>query len=189
MEKTETEPQMLALTLGPDGQLYPNWDGKLEGASFDVALTSEAIAPLKDTLTIHSNLLGNNHKIDINTIKPIDDAWIDRLEAQLWQHFEQRLHFAKRAGLLVIGHDMVLDAVTRKQLSLVLMAEDFTSGGKIQSALPRTKATILTLGNKAFYGTFMGRDTLGVIGIRKDALVRQVYLAAQRIIGYHKGDR
>lgn len=71
--------------------------------------------------------------------------------------------FAVRAGKAALGRSAVISAYKKRQLQLLVVAND--AGGKITSMLPEFDVPVYHLSNREVLGKTVGRDELAILGI------------------------
>jgi ribosomal protein L7Ae-like RNA K-turn-binding protein len=78
------------------------------------------------------------------------------------------LGFALRARKLSIGMTATIAALKKKQLELVILAEDISENGyrKIKYATEETGVEVCRTGTKSELGQFLNRAEVGVLGIK-----------------------
>ena len=86
------------------------------------------------------------------------------------ESFLKIIGFANRAHKLTLGATATSVALQKRQLVLIIIAEDLSRNAfsKIQSGLEHNRIPVITLGTKRDWGHFFGRSELGIVGI-KDA--------------------
>ena len=75
--------------------------------------------------------------------------------------------FARRAHKLSIGTTATIGALKKKQIFLVIVAEDLSDNAyrKIQQNIQNKEVAVYRYGTKADWGRFFNRTELGVLGI------------------------
>lgn len=98
---------------------------------------------------------------------------------------------ARRAGVLVLGMDPVLQALRDAPGGTILiLAEDMSerSAGRVEEALERLdeghRPRRVRVGTKTSLGSRLGRDEVGVVAIRPSTLAERVAAEADRHEGF-----
>lgn len=77
------------------------------------------------------------------------------------------LQLARKAGKLTVGMDATLRSMSRREVYLLVMAADFSSGSKSRARdmADQYKLEIVEWGTKEVLGTLLNRSDVGLLGI------------------------
>src|SRR5262245_54795779 len=185
MTRTRAEkPTMLRLVLGPDGAVFVDLLGRGPGrgtyVEADRAILEEALSPKG---------LGRIFKGKASELGAEARA---RLIVQTIEQLEERIielvTLARRAGQLEIGMDATIRLCREDRAGTVVVAAKDISA-RSEEQLPSggdPNVAVFRAGTKATLGARLGKDEVGVVGVRPSALSERIRIEGVRFQGLVK---
>lgn len=162
---------LLRLALGPSGEAYVDVLGRAPGRGVYVTCDPEVLRQALSPKGLGRAFRGRAKPVDQQTIETMLQEAVTRLESRLLE----MAGIARRAGLLELGMDCVLRAVSAPGSKpwLVITAVDFgaSSVRKVTDAVAAAQGRgnpmrVIRLSSKQDIGSKLGRQEVGVIAIR-----------------------
>ncbi len=158
--------QLLRFVLAPDGQVVVDYRQQLHGRGLYTCINLQCL-----TQAVKRNSF---RRVYGATTQPVE---LDHLHEQLQQALIQRIKglilMARKAGQLIAGSNMVLDALKRPAPpATVVMATDIADNmkQKIDSTATRQQIVCTQLFDKVSLGQMIGKEERSVIAIQGGAL-------------------
>lgn len=165
--RTVTEKhQLLRFVLAPDGQVVVDYRQQLPGRGLYTCFNQQCLV-----LAVKKNSFRRVFGV---TTQPVE---LVKLNGQLQQALIQRIKglilMARKAGQLIAGSTMVLDALKRPAPPVaVVMATDIADNmkQKIDSTAKRQQIVCTQLFDKVSLGQLLGKEERSVVAIQDGAL-------------------
>lgn len=153
---------MLRFVLGPDGKVYFDLSGQVEGQA--VELPAERQVFEQELLTLSEKLGGE-----------VADDLADVVEKTLRKHLSQTLNLAKKAGVLCLGFDQTQEAVRKGQARVLVLAEDAgTDVKKRVEALKQGGYNTLVWGTNKDLATTFGLAACALVCLKESPVTTKV---------------
>jgi hypothetical protein len=118
--ESRSKAELLRFTVGPDGQVVPDLEGKLPGRGLWVTAARAAL-----DRAVKKNLFAKAARRAVL----VDGALADQVERLLVRRCIELIGLARRAGNAVAGHEKVADFLRRHGAGVLLAAADGAAGG------------------------------------------------------------
>ncbi len=158
--KPKTE--LIRFVTGPDNIIVPDLAARLPGRGLWVSADVDALK-----LAVRKNLFSRAAKTAVKA----DPALPQQVEQLLAKRCLELLGLARGAGLAVVGHMQVEEAVKARALAFVLVAADAGQDG----VKKLYHATLIKGGfSRAQLGAALGREQLVYIGLKPHSLTEKL---------------
>lgn len=169
---------MLRLVLGPDRVPFVDLLGRAPGrgtyVEADRAILEEALSPKG------LGRLFRGKAADLSPAQKV--ALIEGTIAQLEDRIIELLSLARRAGQLEIGMDATLRLCAEKRAgTVVIAAKDISERSEEQ--ILRSEVAVIRAGTKATIGAKLGREEVGVVGVKPSVLSERIGIEGARFLG------
>jgi uncharacterized protein len=147
---------LLRVVVGPEGQIVPDFAGRLPGRGAWIALDRAALERAIEKRKL-APILSRALHIEGQTLQ-VPDGLADQIAQQLMRRALDRLGLENKAGHLTFGFDRIQEAIARGKVFALIHAGDAASDGvnKLANALKALRPTAWCIGVPA------GRDDLSL---------------------------
>jgi predicted RNA-binding protein YlxR (DUF448 family) len=157
---------LLRFVLAPDGQVVVDYRQQLPGRGLYTCLTQQCLA-----LAVRKNTF---RRVFGPTAQPVELAVLQgQLQQALIQRIKGLILMARKAGQLIAGSNMVLDALkSPAPPATVVMATDIADNmkQKIDNTAIRQQIVCTQLFDKVSLGQMLGKEERSVVAIQNGAL-------------------
>ena len=173
--KVKAKAELLRFVIAPDQSLVPDILSKLPGRG---AYTCFNRRCLKEALK--RNQFARTFKIAVQVVDP--DQYTAIVETRLEERIASYVALANKAGKVISGSDMVLEAIKRNNAGLVLIATDISTeiGQKIASSASRASIPCYRVLNRDKVGALLGKGLRSAVAIQPGDFVTVVKKEIER---------
>jgi predicted RNA-binding protein YlxR (DUF448 family) len=169
---------LIRFVVGPDGAVVPDLAETLPGRGLWLTAHRDIVAT-----AVAKGLFARAVRRPVAA----DPDLADRLEALLARRCIELLGFARRAGLVDVGHQKVAEALRRGKVALLLRAAD--SDGRDGRDLARKAggAPVVSVLTGTELGTALGRDHVVHVALGEGRLTDSLLRECRRLEGFRAG--
>jgi predicted RNA-binding protein YlxR (DUF448 family) len=157
---------LLRFVLAPHGQVVVDYRQQLPGRGLYTCFNPQCLAQ-----AVKKNSF---HRVFGATVQKVESADLQaQLQLVLVQRIKGLILMARKAGQLIAGSNMVIDALKGPMPpTAVIMATDITDNmkQKIENAATRQQIFCTQLFDKVFLGQMLGKQERSVVAIQNGAL-------------------
>ncbi len=172
--------ELVRLVRAPDGTIAVDWRRNLGGRGANVCLSRTCLER-----AFSKKLLSRAFK------DWVDYPPLERLVDDIDQASRRQLGTLARSGsgarLVLAGNDAVLAGLSRKDVSGLLLARDFSSLERFEQIARDEKLDYRVFWDKEKLGVLFGRRPTGVLGISGSQLVNSIFRVVDRLCRLDEG--
>ena len=176
--------ELLRFVLAPDRILVPDLQVKLPGRG---AYTCMSIACLKGAAD--KKQFSRVFKGEVMEADAV--GLVSQVAARLEARIASYLSLANKAGKVVSGTDMVLEAMKHRPLGIIFIAADISEdiGHKVKSQADRFGVGYIANFDKDRLGALIGKGLRSVVAIEKGGFVRSLKLEMEKYRNFFEEGR
>ena len=167
--------KLVRFVLGPDGEVAPDFSGKLPGRGAWVSAKRDALEE-----AIGKKAFSRAFK----QTAPLQDDLGARVEAGLAKAALSALGIARRTGDVVLGFEKVLAALKDGKASVLVLAQDGAEGGKAKLRAHAKGAAVVTLFSEQELSSALGRSPVVNVAVKKGVHATRFLTATRRLEGF-----
>ena len=166
--------------LGPDGEVAPDFSGKLPGRGAWVSAKRGALEE-----AIGKKAFARAFK----QTAPTRDDLPALVEAGLAKAALSALGIARRTGDVVVGFEKVLAALKKGKASVLVLAQDGAEDGKRKLQAHAEGAALVTLFSEQELSGALGRSPVVNVAVKKGVHATRFLTAARRLEGFRAAEK
>ena len=176
--------ELLRFVLAPDRTLAPDLQVKLPGRGAYTCMNIACLKGAADKKQFSRAFKGEVREADAAGLVSLVAA---RLEARIASY----LSLANKAGKVVSGTDMVLEAMKHRPLGIIFIAADISEdiGQKVKSQADRFGVAYIANFDKDRLGALIGKGLRSVVAIEKSGFVRSLKLEMEKYRNFFEEGR
>ena len=165
--------ELLRFVLSPERELVPDLLSRLPGRGAYTCLTKSCLK-----MAVDKKLFNRAFKGEVVSGKA--EEVVGKISAMLEERLASYLALANKAGKVVSGSDMVIEALRKQQIGIVFVTRDISSdiGEKVAQTAARVGTELVRLLDKERLGSLLGKELRSAAAIEKggfaDTVVKEL---------------
>jgi predicted RNA-binding protein YlxR (DUF448 family)/ribosomal protein L30E len=176
--------ELLRFVLSPDRILVPDLQEKLPGRGAYTCMKISCLRGAAEKKQFSRAFKGEVREADAAGL-------ISRVALLIEERIASYLSLANKAGKVVSGTDMVLDAMKHRSLGIVFIASDISVdiGAKVKGQLLRAGVESISIFDKDRLGALIGKGLRSVVAVEGSGFIRSLRQEMEKYRNFFEGGR
>jgi hypothetical protein len=176
--------ELLRFVLSPDRILVPDLQEKLPGRGAYTCMKISCLRGAAEKKQFSRAFKGEVREADAAGL-------ISRVAVRIQERIASYLSLANKAGKVVSGTDMVLDAMKHRSLGIVFIASDISVdiGAKVKGQLLRAGVESISIFDKDRLGALIGKGLRSVVAVEGSGFIRSLRQEMEKYRNFFEGGR
>jgi len=176
--------ELLRFVLSPDRILVPDLQEKLPGRGAYTCMKISCLRGAAEKKQFSRAFKGEVREADAAGL-------ISRVAVRIEERIASYLSLANKAGKVVSGTDMVLDALKHRSLGIVFIASDISVdiGAKVKVQTLRAGVESISIFDKDRLGALIGKGLRSVVAVEGSGFIRSLRQEMEKYRNFFEGGR
>jgi len=176
--------ELLRFVLSPDRILVPDLQEKLPGRGAYTCMKISCLRGAAEKKQFSRAFKGEVREADAAGL-------ISRVAVRIEERIASYLSLANKAGKVVSGTDMVLDAMKHRSLGIVFIASDISVdiGAKVKAQTLRAGVESISIFDKDRLGALIGKGLRSVVAVEGSGFIRSLRQEMEKYRNFFEGGR
>jgi hypothetical protein len=176
--------ELLRFVLSPDRILVPDLQEKLPGRGAYTCMKISCLRGAAEKKQFSRAFKGEVREADAAGL-------ISRVAVRIQERIASYLSLANKAGKVVSGTDMVLDALKHRSLGIVFIASDISVdiGAKVKVQTLRAGVESISIFDKDRLGALIGKGLRSVVAVEGSGFIRSLRQEMEKYRNFFEGGR
>jgi predicted RNA-binding protein YlxR (DUF448 family)/ribosomal protein L30E len=176
--------ELLRFVLSPDRILVPDLQEKLPGRGAYTCMKISCLRGAAEKKQFSRAFKGEVREADAAGL-------ISRVAVRIEERIASYLSLANKAGKVVSGTDMVLDAMKHRSLGIVFIASDISVdiGAKVKAQTLRVGVESISIFDKDRLGALIGKGLRSVVAVEGSGFIRSLRQEMEKYRNFFEGGR
>jgi len=176
--------ELLRFVLSPDRILVPDLQEKLPGRGAYTCMKISCLRGAAEKKQFSRAFKGEVREADAAGL-------ISRVALLIEERIASYLSLANKAGKVVSGTDMVLDAMKHRSLGIVFIASDISVdiGAKVKVQTLRAGVESISIFDKDRLGALIGKGLRSVVAVEGSGFIRSLRQEMEKYRNFFEGGR
>jgi uncharacterized protein len=176
--------ELLRFVLSPDRLLVPDLQEKLPGRGAYTCMKLSCLKGAADKKQFSRAFKGEVREADAAGL-------VSQVAGRIEERIASYLSLANKAGKVVSGTDMVLDAMKHRSLGIVFIASDISAdiGAKVKDQTLRAGVESVSIFDKDRLGALIGKGLRSVVAVEGSGFIRSLRQEMEKYRNFFEGGR